>query len=286
MKLFLFLWITFFSLYANAQRKPFEEIEPGVWKYRGFIQPIRNSYLIDAGNNECYLIQPQFQTIDNAAMLNALKTEFPEKKLSKIFLVIHDYSGVSGASVLMSAYGKIPVYAAEKIEFSENEIQRFLQSNPRNSEAGMVPIQTQIPASFPYVQGHLALFITQGLPQYEGMSIMFSQSESMIVGRWLEEKSNELGNSFSLQKTCNTLQFLEHQNPSRLLGMVGNNDYPKYQIKKVYQQWNQFRVDYEYRLKEKMNQEEFKKSMQQRGAQYEYIPNDSTSLEILWKQLH
>jgi hypothetical protein len=35
-----------------------------------------------------------------------------------------------------------------------------------------------------------------------------------------------------------------------------------------------------------MNQEEFKKSMQQRGAQYEYIPNDSTSLEILWKQLH
>lgn len=283
MRFFFLLLILGSSFFGWCQYQPWKNIEPGVHQFRGLFPPLRNAFLVETGSDGFLLINTPYNSADQAAMINSIRTDFPNKKLKAVILVEHDYASAAGVFLITSALGKVPVYAASNLAFSEEEKYAYLSKNPKNQEAGKVTSGLDFPKSIRVREGELSIKKIGKSCGNSNILVMLQPSGTLICpSSWVETP-------FPLQPSWNYFHMLSDfqriltLNPSRIFGGGSSEPYPKFQLWGIRRNWEQWFVDYQYRKKEKMTFEEFIQSMKQRKDQFPWVPKDEKSLEILWE---
>ena len=279
MKFFLLLLVFGLPWLGWAQYQPWKNIEPGVYQFRGLLPPIRNTFLVDDEKDGFFLINTPYNSADQAAMINSIRTDFPQKKLKGIFILEHDYASAAGAFLVTSALGKVPVYSHHNLTFSEEEKFEYLGKNPKNLEAGKISSIITSTANFPFLGGQM---------QWKNLGtsyhfMLLQPSGTMVCpSQWLETPYS-VNPQWKYKSMVSDYGLLLSQNPSRIFGAIKEVAYPKFQLWEILNNWERWLADYEYRVRSKMNFEEFRKSMNQRKAVFPWVPTDEKSLEILWK---
>lgn len=279
----LLLLVLVSTLEGWSQYQPWKNIEPGIHQFRGLFPPFRNTFLVEVGKDGYFLINTPYNSPDQAAMMNSIRTDFPGKKLKALFVLENDYASAAGAFLVTSALGKVPIYSATPLEFSEDEKQAYLSKNPKNQESGKLPPTLSSTNTFDFLFGKLTLKSfgeTCGKPSF---IIAVQPSETMFApSQWLEMPF-PISESWTYESMVSNYQRLLNQNPSRIFGGQSLEPYPKFHVWEMIRDWEEWKADYDYRKKEKMNFQEFRKSMEQRKNLFPWVPNNEKSLEILWK---
>jgi hypothetical protein len=281
---FAFLLLVLVStLEGWSQYQPWKNIEPGVYQFRGLFPPLRNTFLVEVGKDGYFLINTPFNSPDQAAMMNSIRTDFPGKQLKALFVLENDYASAAGAFLVTSALGKVPIYSASNLDFSEEEKQAYLSKNPKNQEAGKLPPPLSSNKSFAFQFGKLTLKSFGGTCGEPSFYISVQPSGTLFgPTKWLEMPF-PISNSWTYKSMISNYQQLLSQNPSRIFGGLSSEPFPKYRVWEMLRNWEAWKADYDERKKEKMTLEEFRKSMEQRKNLYPWVPNGEKSLEILWK---
>jgi len=283
MKWHFLLLILIFPIVGKGQYQPWKMVEPGIHQFRGLFPPLRNTFLIEVDQDGYYLINTPFNSADQAALINSIRTDFPKRKLKALFVLENDYASASGAFLLTSTLGKVPIYATHSLTFTEEDKYQYLSKNPKNQEAGKITNNPNIPTSMVFLHGELAFKKIGEKTGNQSFIILAKPSGSLFCPtNWIENPF-PLSNSWNLTSMIQGFIELEKLNPSRIFGGNSAVAFTKFQAWEIQRNWELWMADYQYRKREKMNYPEFIKSMNQRKTLFPWVPNDEKSLEILWK---
>lgn len=283
MRFFFLLLLLGSSVFGWSQYQPWKNIEPGVHQFRGLFPPLRNAFLVEDGKDGFYLISTPYNSADQAAMINSIRTDFPGRKLKALIVVEQDYASAAGAFLVTSALGKVPVYAANNLVFTEEEKYIFLSKNPKNQEAGKFSVSLDLKPSFKTKYGEMTIKKIGTACGNPGIVVMIQPSGTLFCASSWIETPFPLTPSWTYSVMMADFHRVFDMNPSRIFGGLSSDAYPKFKVWEIRRNWEQWFVDYRYRKKEKMTASEFFQSMKQRGSQFPWVPNDEKSLEILWK---
>lgn len=281
---FAFLLLVLVSTMKGwSQYQPWKNIEPGIHQFRGLFPPLRNTFLVEVGKDGYFLINTPFNSPDQAAMMNSIRADFPGKNLKALFVLENDYASAAGAFLVTSALGKVPIYSANPFDFSEDEELAYLSKNPKNQEAGKLPTPLSSTNSFDFSFGKLVVKKLRESCGNPSFTIQVQPSGTLFGPTQWVETPFPISESWTYACMTTNYQDLLSQNPSRIFGGLSSEPFPKYRFWEMLRNWEEWKADYDYRKKEKMTLEEFRKSMEQRKNLYPWVPNSEKSLEILWK---